>query len=606
MLLHPPIAPWLLRTATGCRVTLLTRDASLDAVYLRTLVDNEESLLPMTSAGEHGAWHSWQADMPWDDGNVATRYAFKVLHGDSQSWLAADGPHPHTPPEALLFRVHRELPPAWVRDQVFYQVFPDRFARAHTPRDRQADTVYGGSRRMPVIQPAWGAPIDPRHAQNTFYGGDIDGVAQQLDHIQHAVGATAVYLNPVFTAGTNHRYDTEDYFNVDPELGGNDALARLAQAMHGRGLKLMLDAVVNHTGTNHPWFNRWGTHPAPGAAQSPASAWRGWYAFDDDGQPVGWKGHASLPVLDFSHPGVRDVVYRGDNAILRHWLRPPYQIDGWRLDVVHMLGEGAGARRNGAHLRGMRQAIKQENAQAFVLGEHFFEATRWLQGDQEDGAMNYYGFAQPVWAWLAGVDVAGHPALLDGAAFDAWLTRARATIPYDNQLAQLNLLGSHDTPRILTRLGGDTALARIALTLLFTYAGAPCIYYGDEVGMAGGADPDCRRCMDWSGHSRNNELLAQVKALSDWRGRRREWREGALMTLAAGADWIVFARYTADAATAIGANRGDAVDIEIPWHRLPLGPLRWVQATGPSAPVQPGSAPTHLPARSAVIWTGDS
>jgi alpha-glucosidase len=366
-LLHPPIAPWLVRTASGCRVQLLSDQGAPDAVFLRAMPHNEEELIPMQPAGRCGALWCWQADMPWDDGNTNTHYAFKVLHGRRQTWLAADGMHPHPQAESVLFRVSRHTPPAWVRDQVFYQVLPDRFDRAAPPRDRRGEQVFG-ARALPVLQPAWGAPLDPSQAQKTFYGGDLDGIARRLDHVQNTVGASAIYLNPIFTAGSNHRYDTEDYENVDPELGGNAALAELAEALHRRGMRLMLDAVVNHTGSNHPWFNRWGTHATLGAAQSPASPWRGWYAFDGQGRALGWKGHASLPVLDFAHPGVRDAVYAAPHAILRRWLRAPYAIDGWRLDVIHMLGEGPGAWRNAAHLRAMRAAIKEENRDAFVLG----------------------------------------------------------------------------------------------------------------------------------------------------------------------------------------------------------------------------------------------
>lgn len=549
LLLHPPIAPWLQRVAAGCRVVLLTDRPDLDTVYLRALPDNEERLIPMHAAGRSGALWCHAAELPWDGGNVATRYAFKVLADGGQRWLAADGLHPQVPLEAVHFRVARETPPAWVREQVFYQVFVDRFARA-------------SSERAPL---PWGAPLDAAALARAFYGGDLDGVVRHLDHLQHAVGATALYLTPVFSAGSNHRYDTEDYDHVDPRLGGDAALQRLADALRARGMRLVLDAVLNHTGRGHPWL---------------AGAERDWYARDDAGRPLGWKGHAALPVLDFAAPALREAVYAGSDAIVRRWLRPPVAIDGWRLDVIHMLGEGPGAHNNARHVRGIRRAIKEENPAAYVLGEHFFEATRWLQGDQEDGAMNYFGFAQPVWAWLAGQDVAGQPIRLDAAAFDAWLTRARAGIPYEQQLAQLNLLGSHDTPRILTRLGGDLALARLAMTLLFTQAGVPCVYYGDELGMQGGPDPDCRRCMDWSGRDWRHDLLAHVQALAQRRRNRSEWREGALQTLACGADWLVYARYTATQATLVALNRGPALQVELPLAALPLQVERWHDADG--------------------------
>lgn len=608
LLLHPPIAPWLVRTPQGCRISLLTDSRTLQAVYLRTLPDNEETLLTMQPCADAAArpdgLQRWEVLMPWDGGNPATLYAFKVLAGGRQHWLAADGRHSHVPPESLHFRVPREAPPAWVRHQVFYQVFPDRFAIGdEAPRNRHGQTVYGSQPR-PAQQLPWGAPLDPVHANTSFYGGDLDGLRQQLDHVQQRVGATAVYLNPVFTSGSNHRYDTEDYDNVDPHLGGNAALERLSGEMRRRGMRLMLDAVVNHTSTNHPWFNRWGLHAQVGAAQSPESPWRSWYAFNEHGQPMYWKGHDSLPVLDFANPALRAAVYDSDDAILKRWLRPPFSIDGWRLDVIHMVGEGAGAANNPHHVRGIRQAIKQEKPEAYVLGEHFSEATRWLQGDQEDGSMNYYGFAQPVWAWLAGEDVNGHAAELSTADFEAWLTRARAAIGYDTQLVQFNLLGSHDTPRWITRLRGNRTRARLGMTLLFAYPGVPCLYYGDEVGMPGGADPDCRRCMDWTGTSWDHELLAHVQALATLRRERAEWREGALQVLACGEHWIALARYTETAASIVCVNRGPAVDAVLPLAALPLDLPHWATPDGRPHRAQGGQLHVSLPAEGDCVLLG--
>lgn len=606
LLLHPQIAPWLVRTERGCRISLLTDARQVQAIYLRTLPDNEETLLPMrrcAAAADSGLQH-WEVLMPWDGGNPATLYAFKVLQAGQQRWLAADGEHRHVPPEALHFRVPRAAPPDWVRHQVFYQVFPDRFAIGDSSDcNRHGETVYGSQPR-PAQQLAWGQKLDPEHANTSFYGGDLDGLRQRLDHLQCCVGATAVYLNPVFTSGSNHRYDTEDYDNVDPHLGGNAALERLSQEMRGRGMRLMLDAVVNHTSTNHPWFNRWGRHEGVGADQSPESPWRDWYAFNEQGQPMYWKGHDSLPVLDFANPALRAAVYESEDAILRRWLRPPFAIDGWRLDVIHMVGEGAGAVNNTQHVRGIRQAIKQENPQAYVLGEHMSEATRWLQGDQEDGSMNYYGFAQPVWAWLAGEDVNGHAARLDTADFEAWLTRARAAIGYDTQLVQFNLLGSHDTPRWMTRVQGRVSRAKLGMTLLFAYPGVPCLYYGDEVGMEGGADPDCRRCMDWSGTSWNPDVLAHVQALARLRRERSEWREGALAVLAAGEDWIALARYTEHAASIVCINRGAASDVVLPLAALPLALQRWATPGGEVFCAEQGLLRLSLAAEDSCVLLG--
>jgi len=606
LLLHPPIEPWLQRAPEGCRIALLADRDDFTKVYLRAQPDNEELQIEMRAVGRSGSLARYEAVLPWDRSNVATTYAFKVVHDGTQTWLAADGMHAHPPREAELFRVHTDrVPPDWVREQVFYEIFPDRFFRGNEPRDRRGETVYGAA-PFPVVQLDWNAISDPRQASHTFYGGDLDGITQKLDYLQGELGVTALYLTPVFTSGSNHKYDTQDFDHVDPHFGGNAALARLCHAMHARGLKIVLDAVVNHTGTNHPWFNQWNQHPILGAFQSPDSPWRGWYAFEDDGTPRYWKGHKSLPVLDFSHPGVRSIVYQSHNAILRRWLRPPYAIDGWRFDVIHMLGEGGRPRNNAHYVREFRRAVKEENPNAYLLGEHFSEATRWLQGDQEDGAMNYYGFTRPVQAWLAGVDVVLDPTRLDTAQFEAWLARARSAIPFDIQLTQFNLLDSHDTPRFLTLAGNDLARTKLAATLLLAYPGVPCIYYGDEIGTEGGADPDCRRCFDWDRSRWKIDLFEHYRALITLRKQRREWRDGAYQTLALGEDWLAFARYTESEATIVILNRGAAVEVAIPVWRLPLPLARWRQVAGSTIEPAGGEVTLSVPAAEAVILLAET
>lgn len=598
-LLHPPIAPWLQRHADGCSVTLLCDREQGLTVFLRAEPDNEEMLIPMRCIGQSGALWQFVAELPWDGGNVNTRYAFKIVHDGSQTWLAADGQHRWMPPLEVHFRVCREhQPPAWVAGQVFYQIFPDRFCQGDPNLGVQSGEYVYGSGHWPVVRKPWGAPIDRSLPVTEFFGGDLPGITQQLDYLQQELGITALYLNPIFTSGSNHRYDTEDYYQVDPHLGGNTALEQLCQAVHGRGMKIVLDAVVNHTSFNHPWFNRFGRHDTHGAWQSSASPWRNWYTFGTDGSYCSWKGHSSLPVLDMGNPAVQQQIYAGEQAVLRHWLRGPWYIDGWRFDVLHMLGEGPGARNNAHYVAEFRRALREENPQAYVMGEHFFEATRWLQGDQEDGAMNYYGFAHPVRAWLADKDVAYQPLRISTAEFEQWLTSARARVPWDNQLAQLNLIDSHDTARFLTLLGGDVQRMQLAATLLLTYPGTPCIYYGDEIGMHGGTDPDCRQCFDWQRERWNLELFHHYRELIQMRKRRPELQHGAWQTLAVSEQALVFARYNATHITVVGVNRGDqAVELELPLQQLPLPVQRWSTGTAPTR--------LHLPACGSCVVHGE-
>ena len=586
--LHPSIAPWLQRSERGLEITLLLRGADGVRPFVRHLPDNEEELVPLQPAGAARTWATWTVSIPWDGGNEVTRYCFKLLAGDGSQWLAADGLHTRVPPEAAHFRVNRvQVPPAWVAEQVFYQVFPDRFARGSEGPVTLPPDVPGQASNEAL---RWGQPVPLDKPTTVFYGGDLAGLQQKLGYLQQELGITALYLNPIFRSRSNHKYDTESYDEVDPGFGGNQALAALRSATDQRGMRLVLDAVVNHTGAQHPWFNRGGDHPSIGASQSAESPWRAWYAFDSDGLPRGWKGYDSLPVLDYARPEVKAAMYEAPDSVMRRWMQPPYAIDGWRLDAVHMLGEGLGARNNAGVMRQMRQAVKGQNPEAYLVGEHFNEASAWLQGDQEDGAMNYYGFAHPLRAWLAGLDLNGHPVTLTTRDFASWLREAMAAVPYANQLAQLNLLDSHDTPRLLTLLGEDFDAMRIAATLLFTYPGTPCVYYGDEIGLAGGQDPDCRRCFDWDRSRWVMPLFDHYRAAIARRHARPELRHGAFVELWADGDVYAFARFTANSATVVAVNRGSS-----PAHFAPaLTEL-------PGGVHLPSSC--EVPARGSFVWS---
>jgi alpha-glucosidase len=564
---HAPVPELFEDRGATLRLRVRTRGPAPRSAWARTEPDHEERLTPLVveSGPDVNGWTTWVAEVATAPHDPITRYAFRFVHEDRQAWLTAAGQHPGDPDPQDHFRhVAGYEPAAWVWWQVAYQVFPDRF-RASDPAAGPVDGAWtlGG---QPIVRRAWHEAPTPGMGAREFFGGDLDGVRAGLAHVED-LGAGTIYLNPIFASPSSHRYDTADYERVDPHLGGDAALARLLAELRRRGMRVLLDAVVNHTSDRHPWFDRDGRADPPGAYADPASPHRERYVFLDPADRdsyVGWAGSRSLPVLDFASAAVRDAMYAGDGAVLRRWLRPPWGIDGWRLDVVHMLGEGAGAGRNADHVRAIRAAIRAERPDAYVLGEHFGDATPWLQGDQEDGAMNYAGFLRPMLAFWAGVDLRGDPERCDGAELERRLTRVRARLPWPIALSQLNALSTHDVPRFLTRLGGDVDALIAAHHALLAYVGVPCLYYGDEIGLEGGKDPDNRRPFPWDPGVWNHHLFRAIRRLTHLRRRHPALAVGRYRPLLAGGDVHAFARVHEGEAVVVAVHRGAGGRVALP------------------------------------------
>jgi alpha-glucosidase len=427
-----------------------------------------------------------------------TNYRFMILCDGAAYWYNGSGLHSYNLTDAEDFRLLADYKaPAWIRNSVFYQIFPDRFADGDPTNNVQdGEYEYAG---FPARRREWGEPptSGSRAAMVEFYGGDLPGITAHLDYIND-LGANALYLNPVFTAFSNHRYDVTDYFAVDPHLGGNQSLVDLRLALTARDMRYIIDIVPNHCGVLHPWFQA-----ALADLEAPTAEYFTFHNHPDEYET--WLGVRSLIKLNYRSTALRNVMYAGPDSVFRHWLRPPYSADGWRIDVANMLAR-QGADQMGMEVgRGIRQAVKEGNPEAYLMGENFFDASSQLLGDCWDGVMNYSGFNLPLLSWLRGMSVhvpGQSQPILTG---NRWTTEAlvsswnafRAAIPWVMAYQQFNLLGSHDTPRALSLLKGNRDLVRLAVVLLFTYPGVPCVYYGDEIGMGGDLEMNPRQCMSW-------------------------------------------------------------------------------------------------------------
>lgn len=524
-------------------------DAPVESIFVRANPDGEQRLAPLRQVARDTAACWWEGEI--QIGMARNNYRFLLLTAGGNWWLTAAGMTRYTPTDATDFCLlaHYQAPP-WVRDSVFYQIFPERFADgdpSNNVRDNEY-TCYG----KPVVERSWGEI--PRSGAVEFFGGDLWGIIKHLDYLQD-LGVNVLYLTPIFTSPSNHKYDTVDYRHVDAHFGGDGALIALRNALEERDMRLMLDLVPNHCSAEHPWFLA--ARADPNAASAEFFTFHHW---PDEYET--WLGVRSLPKLNYRSVRLREEMYAGEDSVVRHWLKPPFRIDGWRLDVANMLarqGESQLAHKVG---RGLRRAIKSLSPQAYLIGENFYDGSPQLQGDELDATMNYRGFSIPLQQWLVGFDVslAWRPGMQDPdmlpteALADQWRAFI-AAIPWQIASQQFNVLGSHDTPRIQTVIGEDETLARIAAALLFTFPGTPSVYYGDEIGMTGGSDPDCRRCMTWDEQEWNPGRRQLYQRFIRLRRSSPALRHGGFQILYAAGETLAFMREAPEERLIIVARR---------------------------------------------------
>jgi alpha-glucosidase len=449
-------------------------------VFVRSIVDGEprfaEAVVDRT---EHNQiW--WRA--PLVAHNVVTRYRFLIVDADTTWWFTAAGPVAHDVPDDTDFRiVAHPGPPAWAADAIVYEIFPDRFERSAA-----ADT-----RPVPdwAIPCHWDAPVIGRGPETArqLYGGDLDGIAQRLDHVAD-LGANTVYLTPIFPARSNHRYDAASFDTADPGLGGDAALARLSQAIHERGMRLVGDITTNHTGDSHPWFT------GPDRKEL--------YYADEDGSYESWLGVSSLPKLDWTSTELRRRFFDSRDGVVAHWLQ---YFDGWRVDVANMTGRLRGDDVTHEVSRLMAEAVRAARSDGLLVAEHAHDAGGDLDLGGWHGTMNYAGFTRPVWNWLAPdtspvPDFLGVPGGLrrrEGRDVVATMRSFAARMSWPTYQTSWNMLESHDTPRLRTVIARDD-LIEVAVALLATMPGTPMVFAGGEWGLRGSHGEASRTPMPWN------------------------------------------------------------------------------------------------------------
>ena len=591
--------------ACGAEVSFTLRDGDYYACELlvhREFAGVDEVFpLPPAEGGFSGIYTAPQEpDLCW--------YAFRFTRADGSTvcygrsgWCGQD---------ALArwqLTVYEDTPtPAWFGQGVTYQIFPDRFRRTSVPDvggmvGRR--WVHDNWSDQPVFLPDEQGQITNRD----FFGGSLAGITEKLDYLK-SLSVSTLYLNPIFEADSNHRYNTADYHAIDPLLGSEEDFRTLCREAHARGIHIILDGVFNHTGSNSRYFNAEGFYPEPGAAQSTESPYFNWYSFhpwptDYDA----WWGVHTLPAVNEEQPDYRRFIISGKNSVVRHWLRDG--ADGWRLDVADELPDD--------FIAAIRDAIQAEKPNGYLLGEVWEDGSnkiaysrrrRYLLGRETHGLMNY-PFRTALLAWLGGGDA---------AAFRDDMETIRENYPPAAFYGAMNFLGTHDTPRILTLLGveqtpedkGQRAAyrlspaelargqkkLRLAAMLLYSFPGSPTLYYGDEAGMQGFEDPLNRGTYPWGGE--DGSLLAFFRRLGQLRAERISMQCGIIRYLHAQGGGLVVERLHGTERTVTALNAGDTpLELTLPWD----GRLCIDAVTGQQFLSQNGTVHLTLPPLDGVI-----
>ena len=504
-------------------------------VFVRFFHDGEPRTLEMKRGKKvaHEIWWSCQLQIL----NTVTHYRFQLVDAKSYRWLNGVGVFAHDVTDREDFQIiAKPQYPQWIQSAVFYQIFADRFAQSGISRPT----------------PDWAVPRQwsqlPKGKDETtgveFYGGDLPGVISKLDYLKE-LGVSALYFTPLFPGRSNHRYDAASFEEIDPVLGGNQAMIELSERAHASGFKIMGDLTTNHCGRAHPWLAK--------AMKSRFAKSRDFFYWDSSIPHgyVGWWGLASLPKLNYASQKLQQVMYRGANSVVRRWLQAPYNFDGWRIDVGNMTGRYLDQDINAEVAEGIRTAMDETNPDAWLVAENADHSPKDLDGLGWHGTMNYNGFARPIVNWMNKAD-AGLPNFsqfpvpnpqFDGVGTVAIMRAFAAGIPWRSLVASMVLLDSHDTARFKTVVGGDRDRHLSGLTALFTYPGVPSIFAGDELGLEGSWGEDSRRTIDWENpETWDHILLEEIKKLIAIRKERDALINGGLRWIYTSEDSFAYLR----------------------------------------------------------------
>lgn len=580
------------------KVRLRFRTARDDAQEVCLISGGETLQMQKISSGEVFDYYETEVQLT----DTMFVYYFRIKSESEELCYHRCGVSEH-PVEYYNFRIMPGFStPAWAKGAVMYQIFVDRFCNGDPSNDvEDGEYVYIGEPVCKVKD--WNefpAAMDIRR----FHGGDLQGVLDKLDYLEE-LGVEVIYFNPLFVSPSNHKYDIQDYDYIDPHYGviiedggevlpegekdntratkyqkrtgdirnleaSNRLFAKLVEEMHTRGMRVILDGVFNHCGSFNKWMDRERIYePQPeyekGAYVSAQSPYRDFFHFFDEREEAwpynknydGWWGHDTLPKLNYEDsPTLEEYILN----IGKKWVSPPYNADGWRLDVAADLGYSN--EYNHIFWENFRKAVKSANPQALILAEHYGDPGEWLQGDEWDSVMNYDAFMEPLTWFLTGMEKHS-----DERRTDLWgnadnfvntMNHFMASMLTPSLQVAMNELSNHDHSRFLTRTnhivgrvaqlgskaaeeGINLAVMREAVAVQMTWVGAPTVYYGDEAGVCGFTDPDSRRTYPWG--RENRELVEFHKEMIRIHKREKPLRTGSLKMLSWSSNVLAYARF---------------------------------------------------------------
>ena len=565
--------------------------------------DGSEVVMSKLRSSEH--FDFYYADLEDRD---YLKYYFKIIDGKNTLFFTRFGITDYLKEDALFEYNKNFTLPEWAKGALMYQIFIDRFNRGDETNDVVDDEyIYIG---LPVKHKENWNEYPSNFDVGYFYGGDLAGVLQKLDYLRD-FGVEVIYFNPLFVSPSNHKYDTQDYDYIDPHIGvivedadgvlgeydtdnknavkyvkrvtskknleaSNELFIKLVEEAHKRNIKVIIDGVFNHCGSFNKWMDKEGIYKRAddkypiGAYWSKESEFRPYFNFIGD-EYDGWWGHDTLPKLYYENS--KKLVDEVLN-IAKKWVSPPFNVDGWRLDVAADLGYSHEF--NHIFWSMFREAVKSANNDAVILAEHYGDPSFWLDGKCWDGVMNYDGFMEPVSWFLTGLEKHSDREDMNlkgnADAFFLMLKNALGKMPYDSILVSMIQLSNHDHSRFLTRTNGIVGrinshksedaesgvkleVMRQAIMMQITLPGAPTVYYGDEVGVCGFTDPDSRRTYPWG--NENLELLEYHRYMNKWHRIRKELKTGSLIRLISTGGVVCYARVLKDNISVVIINAGE-------------------------------------------------